>query len=157
MSRDGLIPVVPNADGRFRFARQIAVRFGDLDALGHVNHVVYLTYVEQVRTAYFQEVMGLAIPDDLTWVIASVNYTFLAPLGFGDVVEVGWRIRRLGRASADYEAEIWRGETVVARGNGTLVNAEPRAGRSVPIPDGWREAVATYEGIAAVDERPSLS
>jgi acyl-CoA thioester hydrolase len=146
-------PAGPNADGRFRYVRPLAVRFGDLDALGHVNHVVYLTYVEQVRTAYFQEVMGLAIPDDSTWVIASVNYTFLVPLGFGDVVEVGWRICRLGRASADYEAEIWRGQSIVARGSGTLVNADPRAGRAVPIPDAWRQAVATFEGIAVHAER----
>jgi acyl-CoA thioester hydrolase len=142
-------------DGRFRYVRDIAVRFGDLDALGHVNHVVYLTYVEQVRTAYFHEVMGIAVPDDLTWVIASVQYTFLAPLAFGDVVAVGWRISRLGRASADYEAEIWRGETMVARGSGTLVNADPRAGRSVPIPDAWRAAVAAFEGIPASESRPA--
>ena len=134
-------------DARFRYVRDVQVRFGDLDPLGHVNHVVYLTYVEQVRTAYFHDVMGLTIPDDLTWVIASVQYTFVVPLGFGDVVTIGWRICRLGRASADYEAEIWRGETQVARGNGTLVNADPRAGRSVPIPATWREAVAAFEGI----------
>jgi acyl-CoA thioester hydrolase len=136
-------------DARFRYVRDVAVRFGDLDALGHVNHVVYLTYVEQVRTAYFRDVMGLTVPDDLTWVIASVQYTFLVPLGFGDVVTVAWRISRLGRASADYEAEVWRGETLAARGSGTLVNADPRAGRSMPIPLPWREAVAAFEGIPA--------
>ena len=149
MSLDHTAPL----DDRFHYVRDIAVRFGDLDALGHVNHVVYLSYVEQVRTAYFQDVMGLAIPDDSTWVIASVNYTYLAPLGFGDVVTVGWRIGRLGRASADYEAEIWRGQTLVARGTGTLVNADPRAGRSVPIPEAWRQAVAAFEGIPAHESR----
>jgi len=107
-----------------------------------------------VRTQYFRDVMGLTIPDDSTWVIASVDYSFLAPLGFGDVVTVGWRISRLGRASADYEAEVWCGETLVARGRGVLVNADPRAGRSVPIPHAWREAVATFEDIPSQSERP---
>jgi len=148
-------PASPAIDGRFRYVRSVAVRYGDLDALGHVNHVVYLTYVEQVRTAYFHDVMGLAVPDELSWVIASVNYTFLAPLLFGDVVTVGWRISRLGRASADYEAEIWRGDRLVARGSGTLVNADPRAGRSAPIPDAWRQAVAAFEGIPAAEARSS--
>jgi acyl-CoA thioesterase FadM len=60
---------------------------------------------------------------------------------------VGWRIGRLGRASADYEAEMRRGETLVARGSGVLVNADVRAGRSAPIPDAWRTATAAFEGI----------
>lgn len=138
-----------HVDPRFRYVGRIEVRFRDLDALGHVNHVVYLTYVEQVRTAYFRDVMGIDVPDALTWVIASVEYVFLAPLGFGDVVDVGWRIGRLGRASADYEAELRHGESLVARGTGTLVNADVRAGRSAPIPDAWRAATAAFEGIEA--------
>jgi acyl-CoA thioester hydrolase len=134
-------------DPRFRYVGRIEVRFRDLDALGHVNHAVYLAYVEQVRTAYFRDVMGIDVPDALTWVIASVNYEFLAPLSFGDVVDVGWRIGRLGRASAEYEAELRRGETLVARGSGVLVNADVRAGRSSPIPEAWRKATAAFEGI----------
>ena len=134
-------------DPRFRYVGRIEVRFRDLDALGHVNHAVYLAYVEQVRTAYFRDVMGIDVPDALTWVIASVHYEFLAPLSFGDAVDVGWRISRLGRASADYEAELRRGATVVARGSGVLVNADVRAGRSVSIPDAWRTATAAFEGI----------
>ena len=132
---------------RFRYVRRIEVRFGDLDALGHVNHVVYLTYVEQVRTRYFHEVLGIDVPAGLTWVIARVSCEYLLPLVFGDAVDVGWRIGRLGRASAEYEFVLMRGAEVVARGDGVLVNSDGRAARSAPIPAAWREAAATYEGI----------
>jgi acyl-CoA thioester hydrolase len=98
----GLRPPDCHVNPRFRFVGRVEVRFRDLDALGHVNHVVYLTYVEQVRTIYFRDVLGIEIPGALTWVIANVHYEFLAPLGFAEMVDVGWRISRLGRASADY-------------------------------------------------------
>jgi acyl-CoA thioester hydrolase len=134
-------------DPRFRFVRSIDVRFRDLDPLGHVNHVVYLSYVEQVRTEYFRDVLLLRVADDLTWVIARVWCDYLLPLAFGDRVEVGWRISRLGGASADYEFELTRGGVLVARGGGVLVNSDSRAARSAPIPDAWRERIAAFEGI----------
>lgn len=141
-------PADCHVDPRFRYVRRVDVRFRDLDALGHVNHVVHLTYVEQVRTQYFQEVLGIDVPAGLTWVIARVACEYLLPLGFGDAVDVGWRLNRLGRASADYEFVLLRGAEVVARGDGVLVNSDARAARSAPIPDSWRERAATFEGIA---------
>lgn len=135
-------------DPRFRYVRSVDVRFRDLDALSHVNNVVYLSYVEQVRTEYFRDVLLLQVPSDLTWVIARVWCDFLQPLGFGDRVDVGWRISRLGGASADYEFELAKGGVLAARGGGVLVNSDARAARSAPIPDAWRERIATFEGIA---------
>jgi acyl-CoA thioester hydrolase len=134
-------------DPRFRWVRSVDVRFRDLDALGHVNNVVYLSYVEQVRTEYFRDVLLLSVPNDLTWVIARVWCDFLQPLGFGDRVEVGWRISRLGGASAEYEFELARGGVLVARGGGVLVNSDARAARSAPIPDAWRARISEFEGI----------
>lgn len=134
-------------DERFRYVRRIEVRFRDLDALGHVNHVVYLSYVEQVRTAYFAEILGIEVPDGLTWVIARVSCEYLLPLAFGEAVDVGWRIGRLGGASADYEFVLMRGAELVARGEGVLVNSDARAARSAAIPEPWRIACAAFEGI----------
>ena len=140
-------PTDCHVEPRFRYVRRIQVRFRDLDALGHVNHVVYLTYVEQVRTQYFRDVLGIDVPAGLTWVIARVSCEYLLPLAFGDAVDVGWRIARLGRASADYEFVLMRGAEVVGRGEGVLVNSDARAARSAPIPESWRHAAAAYEGI----------
>jgi acyl-CoA thioester hydrolase len=140
-------------DPRFRYVRQVEVRFRDLDVLGHVNHVVYLSYVEQVRTLYLQEVMGIGVPDGLTWVIASVTCEYLLPLAFAETVDVGWRISRLGGASADYEFVLMRGAEMVGRGGGVLVNSDVRAARSAPIPEAWRSSTATFEGIAPRSDR----
>jgi acyl-CoA thioester hydrolase len=140
-------PADSAVDPRFRYVRRVEVRFRDLDALGHVNHVVYLSYVEQVRTRYFTEIMGIDVPHGLSWVIATVSCEYLLPLAFCDVVDVGWRIVRLGGASADYEFVLLRGAELVARGSGVLVNSDARAARSAPIPDAWRSRGAAFEGI----------
>jgi len=149
-------PCGSHVSEHFRYVRPIHVRFRDLDVLGHVNHVVYLSYVEQVRSHYFLELLGLPVPGGLpyAWVVARVTCDYLLPLGFGEVVDVGWRISRLGGASADYIFELVRGEDVVARGGGALVLADPLAGKSTTIPDGWRSAIAAFEGIPERAARP---
>lgn len=60
---------------------------------------------------------------------------------------MGLRFSRLGRSSAHYTFELVRGNKVVCRGNGVMVNADPRAGKSTPIPDAWRASLAAFEGI----------
>ena len=37
---------------------KIQVRFSDLDILGHVNNVTYLSYFEMARVYYFKELVG---------------------------------------------------------------------------------------------------
>lgn len=140
-------PPDTTVDPSFRYVHRLQVRFRDLDCLGHVNHAAYLAYVEQARTLYFHELTGIAIPDGLRWVIRALSVEYMAPLGFGEVVDTGWRLARLGRSSADYRFELAAGGRVVAEGSGVLVYADPRAGRSEPIPDEYRAIIAAYEGI----------
>ena len=134
-------------DSRFRYVDRQRVRFRDVDGLGHVNHQAQLAYVEQSRSLYFNELTGVPIPEGLRWVIRTLHIEFFVPLSFAQVVDTGWRLSRLGRSSADYEFEIASDGRVVASGGGVLVYADPRAGRSEPIPEQYRAIIAAYEGI----------
>lgn len=49
------MPVPPEG---YRYETHIQVRWADLDALGHVNNATYLTYLEQARVSYFND-LGL--------------------------------------------------------------------------------------------------
>jgi acyl-CoA thioester hydrolase len=40
------------------FEHQVDVRWRDTDALGHVNHAVFLTYLEEGRDAFFAQTLG---------------------------------------------------------------------------------------------------
>lgn len=142
-------PADSYVDPAFRFVRRMDVRFRDVDIFGHVNHVVYLTYVEQVRTEYFYQLLGIQLPsgNPTAFVIATINCEYRLPLGWGQPVDVGWRFTRLGRSSADYFYEIRRGAEIASTGHGVMVNADPVAGKSAPIPERWRSILAQFEGI----------
>ncbi|MFB6270825.1 MAG: acyl-CoA thioesterase, partial [Halobacterium sp.] len=43
----------------FAFTHAVDVRYQDYDMLGHVNNAVYVTYLEDARTAYLGEYAGL--------------------------------------------------------------------------------------------------
>ena len=136
----------------YRFVCPIQVRYGDLDPQGHVNNARILTYIEQARITYLQT---LALWDggsflDLGLIVADVHVSYLAPITLKQSVEVGMRVSRLGNKSLTFEYQVEDAESHVAlaRGETVMVAYDYHQHASIPVPQGWREAIAGYEGIA---------
>src|SRR5512133_2916352 len=92
----------------FRFYHPIEVRYGDLDPQGHVNNARYLTYMEQARIHYIRAV-GLWDGHsflDIGIIVADAHLTFKAPILFGQQVQVGARVTRLGNKSLTMEYRL---------------------------------------------------
>lgn len=51
------------------------VRYRDLDPRGHVNHVVYVSYMEQAKGAFLREVVGVAL-DEVNTVVRSLDVEY---------------------------------------------------------------------------------
>jgi acyl-CoA thioester hydrolase len=126
----------------FDFIHREHVRFRDLDAKGHVNNAVYLTYMESARVAFLVHVGAIAGLEDLSFIVARVEIDFRAPVSFGDEVEVGVRAARTGSKSFDLEYELRVGSTVVAEAKSVLVSYDYGKGEAVPLPEAWREKLA---------------
>lgn len=78
------------------FQRPVVVRWRDTDALGHVNHAVFLTYLEEGRDAFFTQVLG----SDPSYVVARLEVDFRAEVREpGQQVTVTIAAERLGRTS----------------------------------------------------------
>jgi acyl-CoA thioester hydrolase len=121
----------------------IQVRFRDLDALGHVNNAVYLTYLEVARAAYFSRLE----PDWVGkghFILARAEVDFLRPILLQDPVEVGVRVVRLGRSSFDMEYLVLAAGEEAARGKTVQVWLE--GGRPAPLPQEVRARIAVVEG-----------
>ncbi len=121
----------------------IQVRFRDLDALGHVNNAVYLTYLEVARAAYFSRLE----PDWVGkghFILARAEVDFLRPILLQDPVEVGVRVVRLGRSSFDMEYLLLAAGEEAARGKTVQVWLE--GGRPAPLPQEVRARIAELEG-----------
>jgi len=121
----------------------IQVRFRDLDALGHVNNAVYLTYLEVARAAYFSRLE----PDWVGkghFILARAEVDFLRPILLQDPVEVGVQVVRLGRSSFDMEYLVLAAGEEAARGKTVQVWLE--GGRPAPLPQEVRARIAELEG-----------
>src|SRR3954470_7401888 len=87
------------------YRHRLSVRFRDCDAMGHVNHAVYFTYLEQCRLTFWRERTGTASP--LTAIIiARAECDYRAAAHFGDELEIRMRLGAIGRSSFALEYEI---------------------------------------------------
>jgi acyl-CoA thioester hydrolase len=135
-----------------RFYHPIEVRYGDIDPQGHVNNVAYFAYMEQARAKYLE---GLGLWDgrdflDLGIILAEASCRFLAPLRYGQPVEVGVSVIHLGKKSFEmaYTLREESSDEAAAEGKTVQVAFDYRTGRSVPIPPAWRQAILGFEGLA---------
>ncbi len=131
----------------FRFSTTLEVRWRDLDALGHVNNAVYLTYLEQARVHYLGH-LGLVKggADDIGMILAELTCTYLSPLSMAERVTIWTRVAELRNSSFIFEYRIEGGDgRLAATARSVQVCYDYAASRSMPIPSLWREAITAYE------------
>ena len=122
----------------FDFVHRERVRFRDVDAMGHVNNAVFLTYLEEARIAYLLR-FDAGVEE---MIMARVEVDFRAPLRSGDELEIGVRPVTVGTKSFQLEYEVRSGETVAAEAKTVIVSFDYESGRPVELPKTWREALA---------------
>jgi acyl-CoA thioester hydrolase len=122
------------------FTHRLQVRFRDCDALGHANHAVYLTYMEEARFAMLRQLTGATRPVDFGIILARVECDYRAPARFGEHVDVQVRVGEIGRSSFSLRYELARAGTEerIAEGMTVLVTYDYSTERSVPIPEPYR-------------------
>jgi acyl-CoA thioester hydrolase len=124
------------------FIHREPVRFRDLDAMGHVNNAVFLTYIESARVAFLQHLGAAATLKDMSIIVARIEIDFRAPVGFGDEVEVAVHTSRFGEKSFDLDYVLRVGGKVVAEAKSVLVSYDYGKGEAVELPEEWREKLA---------------
>jgi acyl-CoA thioester hydrolase len=136
--------------GDFAFFLKLAVRWGDMDALGHVNNAKFFTYDESVRLDYFRQLMqdDPRFWNDYGLILAHIEADFLAQLKPPAQLDIGFRIARLGRTSLGTEAGMFLGKSLVAVTRGVLVWFDYRAGKPLELPESVKAKVLGYEKLA---------
>jgi acyl-CoA thioester hydrolase len=116
--------------------------------MGHVNNAVYLTYLEMVRLAYWQEVMGARGLGDVAFILADVYIRFASPVVLGEVIDVRIRAVDISRKSFAFEYLLTERSTgrVVAQARSAQVMYDYAAKRSAPISDAQRAKFDAFEG-----------
>jgi acyl-CoA thioester hydrolase len=78
------------------FERVVDVRWRDVDGLNHVNHAVFLTYLEEARDAFYAQIMG----GEPIYVVVRLEVNFRAQVRYPDRrVTVRVEVVQLGTTS----------------------------------------------------------
>ena len=117
-----------------------AVRFGEVDPLGHVNNLAYIAWFETVRVR-FLTVRGLTAyrPDDPGFVVRRLDAEYRAEMRLHDAYVVTAATTRIGRTSFEQAYEVHADGGVTATGSCTLVAV--REGRPSPLTEAMRAAL----------------
>ena len=119
----------------------IQVRFGDTDALGHVNNAVFASYAETARISFFREQVGMyTSPGDTGgFILARLAIDFRAQVKLGQQVEVVTRVAKLGNSSITMTQQVLADGMIAADIEAVAVSFDYQKQRPVRIPQHIRE------------------
>lgn len=120
---------------------RMAVRWGDMDAMGHVNNTVYFRYFETARIAWLEQVGALPDPAATGPVLVNAQCSFLKQLTYPAEIEVSSHVGPPGRSSFEMTHEIrvvgvdGQAGALHAEGMAKIVWVDFTAGKSVSLPE----------------------
>lgn len=128
---------------------ELPVQWGDQDALGHVNNVVFFRWWESSRIAYAERInlLGADRSERIGTVLASMKCDFRQQLLYPDSVIIGARIARVGNSSIHIEHRLVSKQTntVAAEAVSVMVSFDFEKQASCPISPEIRSAIGLLE------------
>ncbi len=137
----------PNVPETLSSRVTLRTRWCDEDNQAVLNNAVHLTLFEEGRREYFDQ-LGLIEENRFPFLLAQTKVRFLRPGQGGVAVELELGTTHLGRSSF-VQAYRLRGpdQAVWAEAEALLVCYDPATGKSLPMTDAFRAAVAGREGL----------
>ena len=113
------------------------IRWGDMDALGHVNNAVYFRYMETARAAWLSKINIKLGENNESFVIANTFCNYLIPITFPSTITVDTFVANVGNSSAEFVHEFTEKsspEKPLAIGLCTGVWVNLKSGKSLSLP-----------------------
>ena len=115
---------------------RIPIRWGDMDAMGHVNNTLYFRYMETARVAWYDRMFGeLSGGRDEGIVIVNASCNFLKALTYPGTVEVRMSLGAPSRSSVQSHYELRMNDVLYADGDAKIVWIDIRRNKARPLPD----------------------
>ena len=124
------------------FSHKLEIRFRDIDALGHVNNAVYLSYLEQTRAKYLEN-LGLRGSHPTTILVGN-EIDYLRPVLLHDSLEVKMCCLSIGRKSLKFEYHVFANLELAARAISTHVWFDFETKQRILVPP---EAIIKLEAL----------
>jgi acyl-CoA thioester hydrolase len=124
----------------------IEVPYGDIDAMGHLNNVAYLRYLEWARQKYWLAMRGSAEILDIDFVVARAEIDYRSSAHMGEVLALDVRVSRLGNSSFDFSYRLTGADgRIVAEAKTTQVCYDWERRASKPLTDERRRQIERFE------------
>ena len=131
-----------NEERRLAHVERMPIRWGDMDAMGHVNNTVYFRFMEQARISWFNAL----VPERDAWqatgiVIANASCNYKRAIAYPGVVEIRLYVGTPGGSSVPtfYELRVDDDPVPYADGAAVVVFVDMKQQKAKRIPDGMRE------------------
>lgn len=133
----------------FRVVTDQPVAWGDMDAFGHVNNVVYFRYFENARVEYFRRIGWWEYLEEtgVGPIVASTQARFRRPVKYPDTLGAGAKVVSFGTDRFTIRHVLVSRTTgeLVTEGDAVVVTIDYRANAKVPIPDELRKRIEELE------------
>jgi acyl-CoA thioester hydrolase len=120
------------------WTERIKVRWGDMDALGHVNNAEYFRYMEQARVAWFEASNIPMMENGQGPVIVKATCEFLKPIVYPATVAISMHVKKVGRSSITVAHDFCLEDNPgvrFAHGEAVIVWVDHARGKSAPLPE----------------------
>ena len=132
----------------YKYKTPIAIRFSDIDAVGHVNNAIYLTYFEEARLSYWRNAINWNLREDGV-IVGRSEVNYLKPIMLADEIACYVRTTRIGNSSFDVMHVLVKitpaGEEICTTGKTVCISYDYNANKSIPIPAKERERMIAYD------------
>lgn len=132
-------------EGRLIRVDRVPMRWGEMDALGHMNNVSYFRYFEQARISWFDSLKIDYRPGSEGPILGTINCRYVRPAIYPVELEVTSYVGKPGRSSFAMYHELYRADdpqTLYAEAEAVMVWIDISEGRSRPLPDWIRAELA---------------
>ncbi|MFK7995160.1 MAG: acyl-CoA thioesterase [Granulosicoccus sp.] len=131
-----------NPEGRFLHQVQFPVRWGDMDALGHINNIVYFQYFEIVRLQWYEQAGFLPLGSSTEGTVIVDNHAlYLKPVVYPAFITVRMGGHSPGRSSFISTYTLTIEDELYTSGSAKVVWIDTTTGKSVPLPDAVRASL----------------
>ena len=136
---------------QFPIVYEQKVAWGDMDAFGHVNNVMYYRYIESARIEYFDRLN--VFDQDVLTIVASSQCKYLKPVFYPDVLHIGARVEEMRNSAIlmHYVLFSQQQQQIVADGEAVIVFVDKVAMKKALIPQQLRKVIIDLEATVHND------
>ena len=140
----------------FKFKHTLRVRWRECDIQGIAYYGSYIDFIDVAQAEYFRN-LGILTHQangrknfDLAAVKVTLEYK--SPARMDELIDIFFRVEKIGRTSIDVRSEIYRSDTdeLLCSGQTISVNFDSALGKSRDVPAEIRDIIDKFESTATV-------